>query len=149
MVDSAHREFVRAHILGETDRAEAILARIPAEQEKDYHLFLSALVKLLLDLRFGEGDMTYRDITGLVAELEDDHRNDTHPVEPFAVEGYLRALNGEERFFTEIPLGEQVRAQFLIMSKIATQAPDVIPNVDEYLTRAEAEYLRMVKDAEG
>ncbi|MEV0644506.1 hypothetical protein AB0I28_04535 [Phytomonospora sp. NPDC050363] len=145
MAKPEYKEFVRAYLHAEHDRADAIRVAIHADDQADFHLFLGAFLSVMLDKRFG-GSFGVEDIRVFVREMEYDYRNNPNPINPRAVEGFLRAINGEERFFDEFSMEEQVRAQFLIITKIAVQDPAVLLKLDEYLAKADADHAEMVRD---
>lgn len=136
MAKTTYRELVRAHIRSDKETAAAMNDQIPPEERNDFHLFLGAVFAVMLQERLGERP-GYDDIHGLVVEMEQDYRNAEPPIKPLLVEGTIRALYGEDHLLDDIPPGESIRAQFLVIGKIAVQSDAVMADLDKYLDAAE------------
>ena len=134
-IKPTHRSFVKALALGDEQEADTANAAIPDSERDDLHLFITAFFSIMLECRFGE--TVSRDaIAEFVNEMRYDYRNAKTAINPLAIEGVIRGTLGEEHLFDGISPEDTLRAELLVIGKVASQASDVIPRIDDYLNEA-------------
>lgn len=137
MVDSPnHRELVKAIALGDTGKAHELNLVIPDSERAQYHEYVTAFFSVLLEHRFAD-DSSRDTIATFVNEMRHDYRNTEAPINALIIEGVIRASCGEEYFLDNISGAETLRAEYLVIGKIATQSPTVFPRIEEFLDKAE------------
>lgn len=136
MANNVRRNWVRAFVTRDFDRADAIIDGLTDDESEDFHTFVTAFFSLMLQVRFGEN--TSREaIHEFVEELRYDYRNAEPAIKPLMVEAVIRAACGEEHLFEEIPMDELAGAQFMVIGKVSRESAEVNANLDSYIARAE------------
>lgn len=135
MAREDHLGLIRAHVIGDVAAANAIDERIPGEERMELFGLLTAFFMVLLGLRLGE-HATREEIAAFLAEVRDEYAHVDPPVKLAAIEAAVRGVYGEEHLMGAVPVFDLIEAQFLVISKLALQAADVLPNLDHYLAEA-------------
>lgn len=131
-----HREYVRALAVGDTAKMRELDDQIGEAEFEEFHGYVSAFFALMLELRFKDG--ASRDaVSEFVNEMRYDYRMAEPPIKPLMIEAAVRGAAGEEHLLDEIPTKELVRAQYLVIGKVAAQSEDVQARLDHYLAEAE------------
>lgn len=133
---ATHKDYVRALATGDTARIRELDDQIPETEWEDFHTYVSAFFSLMLELRFKDG-ASREAITAFVDEARYDYRNVEPPIKPLMLEAAVRAAAGEEHLLDDVPTAELVRAQYLVIGKIARQSDDVQQRLEQYLGEAE------------
>lgn len=144
-IQSTHRDFIKAIVLGDAARAGELNEQIPDSERGDFHVFVTAFFTLMLEQQF-EKDSSREAISKFVDELRYDFRDAQPPIQPLVVEAIIRASCGEEHLFDEVEPKDSFRAEFQVITKVSHQVPAVKARLDDFLS--DAELLARQWDAE-
>lgn len=144
-IQSTHRDFIKAVVLGDTRQAGELNDRVPESERRDFHVFVTAFFTLMLEQQFKD-DASRDAIAKFVDEMRYDFRNAQPPIQPLVVEALLRASCGEEHLFDEISPEDSFRAEFQVITKVTHEKPTVKKRIDDFLS--DAELLASQWDAE-
>lgn len=130
------RELVKAVALGDEDRIQEFQNQLSGEQREFYAMLATAMFAAALEVRFGD-DTSMESVKRYCEEFTHDYRDLVEPIKSLEVEGLIRGMMGEERFFEEIDQDTQMRIGILSIRKIVAQSPQMQSNLKDYLADAE------------
>lgn len=130
------REHAKAMASGQGIKAKELQSQIASDEHEAHFMFIGALFAGVTTKHFGD-DLDRADLQPFVAGVLSDFRKASPPLKALSVEGMIRGAYGEDRFFDEIPVKEQVLVMWAVIRKLVDQTPEIKDNLDSYLADAE------------
>ena len=130
------RDLMRAVSLGDEERGQQIEEQLDGNQREFYAMLASAMFAAALEVRFGD-DTSMEAVKQYCDEFSYDYRDLNPPIKSLEVEGLIRGMMGEEKYFSEIDPVDQLRIGVLSIRKIVAQSPQMQSQLDSYLGDAE------------